>query len=182
MCQFAYSRKADPFVLNSLHLKSNVLLTLLLGVTTVALAQTPDQPPQIRHLIGLDKVKNNANGQLTVQNGSLQFKGKKTDAQIPVNAIDDIFIGTEVTQAGGKTGRAVKTAAIAAPFGSGKSLTLLLRTKVDILTVSYHTAEGGLHGAIFALPKGQADKVRDDLIHAGAHASPVAEIQAGDKQ
>jgi hypothetical protein len=182
MCQFAYLRKADPFVLNSLHLKFNVLLILLLGVTTAALAQTPDQPPQIRLLIGLDNVKNNAGGQLTIQDGSLHFKGKQTDAQIPIASIDDIFIGTEVTQGGGKTGRVVKTAAMAAPYGSGKALTIMLRTKVDILTVSYHSTEGGMHGAIFALPKGQADKIREDLIHAGAHASPVAEIQAADKQ
>jgi hypothetical protein len=169
-------------VLYSLHLKSTSLVALLFGITAAALAQTPDQNPAVRHLIGLENIKNNASGQLTVQNGSLQFKGKKADAQVPVANIDDIFIGTETTQGGGKTGRVVKTAAIAAPYGSGKALTLMLRTKVDILTVSYHTTEGGMHGAIFALPKGQADKIREDLIHAGAHASPVAEIQAGDKQ
>ena len=174
--------KGGFLVSDTLHLKFKVYALLLLGTTAAALAQTPDQKPSVRLLIGLENVKNNASGQLTVQTGALQFKGKNIDAQIPINAIDDIFIGTEVTQAGGKTGRAVKTAAIAAPFGSGKSLTLLLRTKVDILTVSYHGNEGGLHGAIFALPKGQADKVREDLIHAGAHASPVAETPAGDKQ
>ncbi len=168
-------------MLDSLRLKT-VIVTLLLGCTAAMLAQTPDQPPSIRHLIGLENVKNNASGQLTVQNGALQFKSKKTDAQVPIANIDDIFIGTEVTQGGGKTGRVVKTAAMAAPYGSGRALTLMLRTKVDILTVSYHTTEGGMHGAIFALPKGQADKIREDLIHAGAHASPVAEIQAGDKQ
>jgi len=171
-------------MLDSLHLKSTAVFTLLLGVTAVALAQTPDQNPQIRHLIGLDNIKNNASGQLTVQNGVLQFKGKKTDAQIPIPNIDDIFIGAETTQGGGKTGRVVKTAAIAAPYGSGKALTLMLRTKVDILTVSYHETGGGMHGVIFALPKGQADKVRDDLIHAGAHATDPASqaAQAGGKQ
>jgi hypothetical protein len=171
-------------VLHSLHLNSTALAALLFGVTSAALAQTPDQNPVVRHLIGLENIKNNASGQLTVQNGALQFKSKKNDARVPINNIDDLFIGTETTQGGGKTGRVVKTAAIAAPYGTGHALTLLLRTKVDILTVSYHESSGGMHGAIFALPKGQADKLRDELMHAGAHATdPATEAtQPGGKQ
>ena len=92
---------------------------------------------------------------------------------MPVSSIDDIFIGTETTQSGGKTGRVVKTAAIAAPFESGKALTILMRTKVDILTVSFHDPDGAVHGAIFALPIGQAEPMRAQLIQAGAHASPA---------
>ena len=64
----------------------------------------------------------------------------------------------------------VKTVAMAAPYESGKALTILMRTKVDILTVAFHDPEGGLHGAIFALPIGQADLMRMQLIQAGAHA------------
>ena len=81
-------------------------------------------------------------------------------------------VGTETTQSGGKTGRVVKTAAIAAPYESGKVLTIMMRTKVDILTVSFHDADGGLHGAIFALPIGQASVMRTQLTQAGAHATP----------
>lgn len=167
---------------DSVSVKSTVLATLLLSAATAVRAQQPDQNPKVRHLIGLENIKGNASGQLTVQNGALQFKEKKTDAQIPVANIDDIFVGTETTQSGGKTGRVVKTAAIAAPYGTSRALSLLMRTKVDILTVSYHSTGGGMHGAIFALPKGQADKVRDDLVHAGAHATPSPAAEEGPKQ
>jgi hypothetical protein len=123
---------------------------------------TPDANPNVRHVIGLANAKKNASGKLTVQDGALE-----------VSSIEDVFVGTEVTQAGGKKGRAVKVAAIAAPYEAGRALPILMRTKVDILTVSFHDAGGALHGAIFALPIGQAEPVREQLIQAGAHASPI---------
>jgi hypothetical protein len=50
-----------------------------------------------------------------------------------------------------------------------------MRTKVDILTVSFHDPGGAMHGAIFALPIGQAEQMRGQMIQAGAHASPLEE-------
>jgi hypothetical protein len=139
----------------------------------------------VRHIIGLDNIKGNTSGRLTFQDGALQFATGKAQTKvpvtsIPVSSIDDIFIGAETTQSGGKTGRVVKTAAMAAPFESGKALTILMRTKVDILTVAFHDPDGALHGAIFALPKGQADPLRTQLVQAGAHTSP-APIEVSEK-
>jgi hypothetical protein len=160
-------------------MRLSTALIVALCVASSAPAQTPtssttaDANPNVRHIIGLDVVKLNATGKLTVQDGVLEFKAGKAGNKVPVSSIDDVFIGTETTQGGGKKGRAVKTAAIAAPYESGRALTILMRTKVDILTVSFHDPEGALHGAIFALPIGQAEQVRAQLIQAGAHASPV---------
>jgi hypothetical protein len=161
-----------------------VKLTAIASLTFAAVlsAQSPapaansSSTPKVRLIIGLDGVKGNASGNLSVQDGTLRFRAGKAASDVPVSSIDDIFIGAEVTQSGGKTGRAVKTAAIAAPFGSGKALTIMMRTKVDILTVEYHDADSAVHGAIFALPKGQAGPLRDQLVQAGAHASPLAEV------
>lgn len=153
----------------------------VLALAGAVWAQSPAAPvsppvnPKVRHIIGLDGVKGNASGTLTVHDGMLHFQAGKAAKDVPVSSIDDLFIGAETTQSGGKTGRVVKTAAIAAPFESGKALTILMRTKVDILTVAFHDSDDAVHGAIFALPKGQAQSVRDQLIQAGAHASPVAE-------
>jgi hypothetical protein len=136
----------------------------------------------VRHIIGLDNIKGNASGNLTFEDGALQFATGKAQTKVPVASIDDIFIGVETTQGGGKTGRVVKTAAMAAPFESGKALTILLRTKVDILTVAFHDPDGALHGAIFALPKGQAEPLRAQLVQAGAHTSPApAEVSEKSK-
>jgi hypothetical protein len=141
---------------------------LSLLAVMAALAQQPDSGVLVRHIIGLEKIKPNATGKLAVREGALQFESQ---AKIPATSIDDIFIGTETTQSGGKAGTVAKTAAMAAPYDSGAALSLLLRTKVDMLTVAYREASGARHAAIFALPKGQAEAIRTQLIAAGAHTS-----------
>jgi len=152
-------------------MNSTILVVVLSGLTGGAFAQQPEAPPQVHHLIGLENIKRNASGKLTVQDGTMDFTAGKTSAKVPLNLIDDIFVGTETTQGGGKAGTVAKTAAIAAPFHSGSALTLLLRTKVDLLTVEYRDAGGALHAAILSLPKGQAVQMRSRLVAAGAHAS-----------
>jgi hypothetical protein len=163
-------------------LKLKTALIVALGAASLASAQvpasstpgaTPDANPNVRHVIGLANAKKNASGKLTVQSGILEFKTSTVDDKVPVSSIEDVFVGTEVTQAGGKKGRAVKVAAIAAPYETGRALPILMRTKVDILTVSFHDEAGALHGVIFALPIGQAEPVREQLIQAGVHASPI---------
>jgi hypothetical protein len=129
---------------------------------------------KVRYIIGFDNMKADSSGQLTLQDGVLRFATNKAESKVPISSIDDIFVGAETTQSGGKTGRVIKTAAIAAPFESGKALTILMRTKVDILTVAFHDPDGAVHGAIFALPKGHGDPMRTQLIQAGAHTSPPA--------
>jgi len=147
---------------------------ITLAAVGLAWAQPAAAPADsnVRHVIGLDSIKQDATGKLTVQDGALRFTAGASEEKVPIASIDDIFVGTETTQSGGKTGRNVKIVAIAAPYESGKVLTLLMRTKVDILTVAYHDPDGALHGAIFALPIGQAALMRTQLTQAGAHASP----------
>ncbi len=161
-------------------MKLTSALILVLSAASFAPAQIFTSNT-VRHIIGLDTIKRNASGKLTVEDGVLEFRTDKAENKVPVAAIDDIFLGTEVTQGGGKKGRAVKTAAIAAPYESGRALTLLMRTKVDILTVSFHDPQGALHGAIFALPIGAAGQMRAKLIAAGAHASPVVDASLAEK-
>jgi hypothetical protein len=155
-------------------LKTIVAALVALAAAGSALAQTASPTPgnqKVRHIIGLDNIKANASGQLTLQDGILRFAAGKAETEVPITSIDDLFLGAETTQSGGKTGRVVKTAAMAAPFESGKALTILMRTKVDILTVAFHDPDGAVHGAIFALPKGQGESMRTQLIQAGAHTS-----------
>ena len=156
---------------------AEILFVALAGASLCAAQSAPAgaSVPKVRHIIGLGEVKRNATGALTVQNGVLHFQAGKAMGEVPASSIDDIFVGAEVTQGGGKTGRVVKTAAIAAPFESGKALTILLRTKVDILTLAFHDSDGGAHGVIFALPKGQGEPLRAQLVQAGAHVTEAKE-------
>jgi len=168
----ARSRRASVLTI----LAIATLPTLSAQFVPATAASADGSVPKVRHLIGLGDIKSQQGGKLNVQGGALSFDGGPSQqAKIAVASIDDIALGSEVTQAGGKTGRVVKTAAMAAPFESGKVLTLLLRNKVDILTVVYRDDNGGIHSAIFAVPKGLAAGVRTQLISAGAHASPLVE-------
>ena len=155
-------------------LNSTILAAIVLSPAFSGLAQQADTKVDARHVIGLENVKRNSAGKLTIQNGAMQFEAGTTDAKVLIASIDDLSIGSETTQAGGKAGTVAKTAAIAAPYDSGAALRLLLRTTVDILTVSYRDSGGGLHFAILAVPKGQGEQQRVQLIAAGAHANAPA--------
>jgi hypothetical protein len=166
-----------------------IVLTIAMG--PAAPAQTLKAAPAtnaanpaivVRHVIGLEKIDPQKSGKLTLQNGSMHFDGGKESATVPAASIDGIFVGSETTQSGGKAGRVVKTAAMAAPFESGKVLSLLMRTKVDILTISYRDGEGALHGAIFALPIGRGTDMRTQLIAAGARAGASVEPELKERK
>lgn len=124
-----------------------------------------------RYLIGFDNVKRNSTGELTIADGALQFQAGQTNFRICIASIEDIAVGRETTQSGGKAGTVAKTAAIAAPYDSGAGLSILLRTNVDILTVSSRDSNGSLHDLILALPKGQAEIQRAQLLALGAHVT-----------
>jgi hypothetical protein len=151
--------------------KLRILAAIALSSTVCGLAQPAESKVVARHVIGLENVKRNSSGTLTMADGGLQFDAGKTKAKVSMASIDDIAIGTETTQAGGKTGTVAKTAAMAAPYDSGAALIILLRTNVDVLTLSSRDSGGGLHYAILALPKGQGEQQRAQLIAAGAHVA-----------
>ena len=168
------------------------LSAIPIALLVLAVPAKPGQGPQtsgspavlkVVHVIGMETAKPGARGELAVMDGAMQFTASKHETKVAVTSIDDIFTGEETTQAGGKLGRVVKTAALAAPYDSGMALSLLLRTKIDLLTVAYHGSNGELRGAIFALPKGQAAEVRARLISLGAHvkAPPTALTTSGEK-
>jgi hypothetical protein len=158
-----------------------ICAALVFSSVAIGFGQPAENIPDSRHVIGLEEVRRNGAGKLTIVNGALQFQAGKIISKVPVASIDDIVVGTETTQAGGKAGTVAKAAAIAAPYDSGAALRILLRTNVDVLTVSHRDAGGGLHYAILALPKGQGEQQRAQLISAGAHVKSAAgqEMNAG---
>jgi hypothetical protein len=163
-------------------------LALLLSFSVrVAFAQDKDssQALRVRCLAGLPNFKHNAHGLLSIQDAALHFDAGKHRVEVPISSIGDIFTGSETTDAGGMLGEAAKGAAAAAPYDSGAALTLLLREKVDVLTVTYRDSNGGLHAAIFALPKGGAQQFRADLTaqntHTATAANPATPAPSGPK-
>src|ERR1700687_1120661 len=131
-------------------------------------------PLKVRCLMGLENIKRNAHGMLTIQNDALQFTAGQAVAKVPVKSIDDIFSGEEMTQSGGTVGVITK---VALPYGGGRALSLLLRSKIDILTLTYRDDNGGFHGAIITMPKGQGEPVRAQLVAGGTHVSIAEPLQ-----
>ena len=157
--------------LKKLEMNATILAVVILGFAACGLAQQAETKVLARNVIGLENVKRNSSGTLTVQNGAMRFDTGTTAAKVPIASIEDVVVGSETTQTGGKAGTVAKTAAIGAPYDSGAALSLLLRTDVDILTVSYRDAGGGLHFAVLALPKGQGEQERAQLLASGARES-----------
>jgi len=140
----------------------------LLGQNTGTQTTAPGTVPNVTHLMGLEDVQRNAHGKLTLEKDSMHFDSDKGSANVPVASIDDVYTGAEVTQSGGTLGTITK---VAVPYGGGRALSLLLRSKIDIITIVYHDPNGGFHGFIATLPKGQGEQVRAQLVTAGAHSS-----------
>jgi len=153
---------------------------VLLWCSTAALAQSTGQsaksttPVSIRgtHLLGFENAKNNANGTLSIQEDGLQFQkdGKPTE-QVKIASVQDIFLGEQSKQVGGT---AMTLGKAAVPFGGGRAVSLFAHKKYDTLALEYVDSNGGMHGAIFQLNKGQAEILRNELVAKGAHVSESA--------
>ena len=128
-------------------------------------AQTETEAVQV---IGLAGLKENTKGRLTIVHGRLRFVHGKGNADVVAASIEDVVTGKDSQRViGGKFGT---VASLAAPYGSGSVLPLF-RKKLDTLTIQYRDADGGLHGAIFTMPRGKADAIKKELVAQGAHTS-----------
>jgi len=117
------------------------------------------------HLLGFANARNNSTGTLSVQDDSLQFQQNgKPGAKVKVALVRDVFLGAESKQVGGLPMTLGKTAA---PFGGGRVVSLFAHKKYDTLSLEYVDADGGIHGAIFQLAKGQGELVKNELIAQG---------------
>jgi len=154
--------------------------------SVVVQGQTTDatQPPQrlvqtdVKLVIGGDTIKNNSRVTLTVMGSSLYIAFGKTAKQVDCSSILDISTNEDSRQ--DITG-AAKLATMAIPYGGGRVLSLFSHS-VDVLTLEYTDANGGYHGAVFVLDKGQAAPIKKQLVAMGAKASaPLEEAAPANK-
>jgi len=150
-------------------------VVILIWWSAVALSQNTSQATnstkqislRATHLLGFENAANNASGTLLIQDDALQFqKNGKPAVQVKVAAIQGIFLGEEDKQVGGLPMTLGKTAA---PFGGGRAVSLFTHKKYDTLAFEYVDVNGGIHGAIFQVDKGQAEGFRNELVAKGAH-------------
>lgn len=151
-------------------------LTMLTWWSASALGQNASQSANLKpfiiratHLLGFEGAASNAKGTLSIQDDALQFqKSGKPAAQVKISSVQDVFLGEESKQVGGLPMTLSKTAA---PFGGGRAVSLFAHKKYDTLALEYVDGNGGFHGAIFQLDKGQGEVLRNELAAKGAHVS-----------
>jgi hypothetical protein len=128
----------------------------------------------VTHLLGFEDVRPNANGQLYIQGDMVQFeRNGRLPAQVSIRSIQDISLGTEDKQIGGVPMTLGKAAV---PFEGGRAISLFSHKQYDTFTVEYLDNNGGFHGAIFRMNKGQGQAFEKNLVAKGAHIAPP-EIQ-----
>ena len=127
-----------------------------------ALKASPQFSIRATHLLGFPNTKNNCNGTLSVKDDALRFvQDAKPAAEVKIASVQGVFLGSESKQVGGTPAKIGKAAA---PFGSGRVVSLFAHKKYDTLTVEYVDADGGVHGAIFQVKEGQAAHLRQELV------------------
>jgi len=153
-------------------------LLLFLG-SIVSLGQTQPAPAAAEavQVTGLTGIKENAKGTLTVESGTLTFASSKDSCDVSAASIQDVVTGNDSQRAiRGTAG----TLTMLAPYGAGRAISLL-RNKIDTLTIQYRDSNGGLHGAVFTMPVGKAESIKESLLAQGAHTSiPLKEDSTAD--
>jgi hypothetical protein len=153
-------------------------LGCLMALTWFSAGLMAQDTMRVTHVLGLESLPNNTSGNLSIQGDALRFqKVQGPSAQLSIASIQDIFIGEQDKQVGG-TPMALGRAG--APFGGGRAIALFSHKKYDTLTMEYRDPNGGLHGAILQLSKGQAQGLKDKLAAGGAHVTPVSPAAAHD--
>ena len=121
------------------------------------------------HVLGLPNTKNNCNGTLSIQDNVLQFQPNgKPGVQVNIASVLNLSLGDESKQVGGLP---MKIGKAAAPYGGGRVVSLFAHKKYDTLTLEYVDSDGGVHGAIFQVTKGQGELVRNELVARGVSSS-----------
>jgi len=129
--------------------------------------QQPADAVKVVQVMGFADVKAGTKGNLKLENGNLQFANSKAKTEVPITSMDDVITGNDSQRVFRGT---FGTMTMFAPYGGGRFLSLF-RSKLDTLTIQYRDAGGGLHGAIFTMPVGQADPFKKLLVAQGARTS-----------
>src|SRR5215831_11672350 len=134
--------------------------------------------PHVKCVIGLENIKPNSKGTLSLLPSGLEFSTGKNKADISTASIQDIFTGQESRQdVSGPAGTLAKSAI---PYGGGRIVSLFSHN-VEVLTVEYVDSNGGFHGTVFVLSPGKATVLKNQLVAQGAkvtnHVQPPLQEQ-----
>jgi hypothetical protein len=164
----------DAYIARRLDL---MLLALLTCCGLCALAQNNSQPANAStafsipatHVLGFDNAKHDSGGTLSIQDNVLYFRREgKPAAEVKIASVRGVFVGAESKQVGGVP---LALGKAATPYAGGRVISLFAHKKYDTLTLEYVDDDGGLHGAIFRMNKGQSEAVKNELLARGVPGS-----------
>jgi len=164
-----------------------VIVVILAATGAPAFGRQATAPPaaqtnsiaSVTCVIGLEDIKTDAKGTLSLLPTGLEFATEKKKTGIATASITDIFVGNQSRQdVSGAGGTVIK---MGIPYGGGR-LVSLFSHKVEVLTVEYEDSNGGFHGAIFVLPQGQATSFKNQLVAQGAKVSTHVESSTVEEQ
>jgi hypothetical protein len=159
----------------SLFLAPLAILAFIAASASPGFAQdTNTNTVKATQVLGLTGVKHNTTGMLTIENGSLTFTKGQVKAEVPATSITEVLQGADSQRTIGGT---FGTITQFGPYGSGRFLSLF-RTKIDTLSITYVDATGGVHGAVFTVPKGKGVPAKRALLAQGAKTSVPIDVGA----
>lgn len=135
--------------------------------STGATGAATDAPVKVTAVKGLTGIKDNTQGTLTIGDGSMHFAHEALKSGLDTHSIEDVVTGDDSQRVIRGT---LGTLSWFVPYGGSRFLALF-RTKLDSVTIKYRDADGGLHGAIFTMPVGQAEVIKKDLLAQGARTT-----------
>ena len=122
-----------------------------------------------RAVLGLEHVANNSMGELSIQDDVFVYSRREGPTiRMPLSVIQGAFLSQEDKQVGGMPMALVRAAI---PYGGGRVISLFAHKKYDFMTLEYLDSNGGLHGTIYQLNKGQGQVLADELGAKGVHVS-----------
>jgi len=143
------------------------LLLFLGSIASLSQTQSASAAAEAVQVTGLTGIKEDTKGTLTVENGTLTFATSKSSCDVSAASIQDVVTGNDSQRVIRGT---VGTLTMLAPYGGGRAISLL-RNKIDTITIQYRDSNGGLHGAVFTMPVGKAELIKESLLAQGAHTS-----------
>ena len=154
-------------MLNLRTLCNTVALALSLAAASAGNAQTASVPSlmgappthEATYMAGLHNVKTGAKGYLRLTERSIDFESGNVKSSLPLEEITAVYTGGERAEKGGIAGQVARKL----PFGAGHVAGAAMQISVDLLTFEYHDQRGGLHGAIFILPKNEAETIKQRI-------------------
>jgi hypothetical protein len=188
--QTGVSSKRHEIVRMSLQLVGLLVFGVVGGCVAIGALAASRQPatpqasqstsiPHVKCVIGLENIKPNTKGTLSVLPSGLEFATGKSKVDVNTASIQDIFTGQESRQdVSGPVGTLAKAGI---PYGGGRIVSLFSH-QVEVLTVEYTDSNGGFHGVVFVLASGKATALRDQLVAQGAKVTPHVQAPAQEQK